>query len=555
MSKLKMTSLKNVEQPIFILIFGGFCISFLLSCAPTKESKKVSEIEQLVWTNPDSCMNMLRSFGGTDTICHSSTIQQLCFEHAFLRVNHQLHCESVVDSLANIFSEHKDYIHAGTAFYMLGTNYFVQNDAFTATFYLKQAEHHLLQCKDIPVNLLGIVYYRIGNSFNAERLLSLSNSYFKLAIDYLSQSSNYYYLSSAYRDYALSLPDSCHNARSQYLDSALLYAQKSDIEWIEQDIECAILEYVIDSCSTDKIDYYHILCDSLGITNVAGDLAQYYLQQGNMPKTEHYLQLLALDTCNSYWSREHYEYLYASYLNARGDKDSAILYLQRLHIWQTKKIEKTAFIRTFLIAQQLDVAHEREIILEQKIEKQHLQIALALSFIILMCLCIGGIILYYKAQMRMTKQKETISLLKIQHEHAQQLLQGQLHERLSQAKKLEEMLLKHKKIEIPDWTRNYYEALLLNTPEQITKFHEAFNHAYDHLLSHLKEKCPDLTTTDLTLIGLISMNLSHDDCYLLLNLTKESYYNRRQRLKKHLGLSADTNLDEWIREYQKKGML
>lgn len=90
-------------------------------------------------------------------------------------------------------------------------------------------------------------------------------------------------------------------------------------------------------------------------------------------------------------------------------------------------------------------------------------------------------------------------------------------------------------------------ALYISTEEHLES-----NLISKTVLTKIKNNNPDLTQTDLMVIVLMFLNLSIEDCCLLLNMTKESMWVRRKRIKQHLGLSADTNLDEWILEQQKK---
>lgn len=543
MCNLHFSPLKKVEQSKFAILFLAIISMLGHSCSYRTKQNNVEEMERLVWTHPDSCLLLLSPFQDLDTVVMSALELQLCYEYAFLRTNQFLHNDSLVENLANSFLDKNDIEHAGCAYYLLGTHFCLQNDAFRATYYLKIAEHLLLQQGKYPSELLGMVYYRLGHVLNTERLYHLSNDYFRKAIYYLHPTQNDFFLASAFRDYALSLPAEANDSCTLYLDSALMYAQKCSVNWLEQDIQCAMLEVVPHSEKEEEIAYYHVLCDSLGIQNVAGDLATFYFEQGDMSLCKYYLDILQSDTCNSMWSKEHYESIYSSYLYAMGEKDSAIVRLQNLHQWQTNQIEISAYDRAYIIAQQLDVAFEREQTLKQRIDKQYLVIAISiLTIILLYVVCIA-----MAARLNIRRKNESIQILKIKHEASQKILQHLLQNRITQAKQIQQMLLLHKNVEVPIWTKTYYDSLLFTTTEQITKFHEDFNNAYDNLLDRLKIQYPDLTQMDLTLIALIYMGLSNEDCYLLLNMTKQSFYNRRQRVRNHLG---DNHLDieKWIKD-------
>ena len=74
------------------------------------------------------------------------------------------------------------------------------------------------------------------------------------------------------------------------------------------------------------------------------------------------------------------------------------------------------------------------------------------------------------------------------------------------------------------------------------------NSICDNKITFLKEKYKQLTPSDLIVIVLIILGLEIADTCVLLNMSKETMYVRRKRIKKHLGLESEIDLEMWIKQ-------
>ena len=68
------------------------------------------------------------------------------------------------------------------------------------------------------------------------------------------------------------------------------------------------------------------------------------------------------------------------------------------------------------------------------------------------------------------------------------------------------------------------------------------------MIDSLLERHPSLTQNELKHFLYIDMQLSNKEVSQLLGITDESVKKARQRLKKKLGLSADTTLKSYLNE-------
>jgi DNA-binding CsgD family transcriptional regulator len=89
----------------------------------------------------------------------------------------------------------------------------------------------------------------------------------------------------------------------------------------------------------------------------------------------------------------------------------------------------------------------------------------------------------------------------------------------------------------------------LSSEQDWKLFEGNFNKVHEQFLKHLVEKYPDLSQGDLKLAAYLRMNLSTKEIAQLLNITHRSVELKRYRLRKKLGLDADTNLSEFMIKY------
>jgi cell division protein ZapA (FtsZ GTPase activity inhibitor) len=77
------------------------------------------------------------------------------------------------------------------------------------------------------------------------------------------------------------------------------------------------------------------------------------------------------------------------------------------------------------------------------------------------------------------------------------------------------------------------------------------NKLFDNKIERLKKENPELTPTDLIVIAFICLKVNISDACVLLDMTTNTMYVRRKRIKKRIHLDSDTELEEWINKYLK----
>jgi len=75
------------------------------------------------------------------------------------------------------------------------------------------------------------------------------------------------------------------------------------------------------------------------------------------------------------------------------------------------------------------------------------------------------------------------------------------------------------------------------------------NHLFDGKIIKIKNEFKEITQSDLIVIALIIMQIDITNCCSLLNMSSNTMYIRRKRIKKHIGLNKEIGLEMWIHEY------
>ena len=70
---------------------------------------------------------------------------------------------------------------------------------------------------------------------------------------------------------------------------------------------------------------------------------------------------------------------------------------------------------------------------------------------------------------------------------------------------------------------------------------------FNNKITDLKAAHTELTPSDIIVIVLIGLEMNVSDSCVLLNSSKETMYGRRKRIKKHLDLDNEVDLEEWIK--------
>lgn len=504
-----------------LVIFCAILSSCQVSLSPT-----IQNAHHLLWTDADSCLNCICDIDPSQLGKVDAAYHRVCYEHANLRARRQVDSITKVIEAAELLARKKYHNIAGEAYYVVGTFMSLTRNE-ESTFYLKQAEYQILHSECPDEHLLGLVYYRLGNIASHDRMFEIACEYYKQSIPYLGN--NALYTACAYRDLGMGMQEEDVSLAINYLDTALSYAKQIPDSSFKIEIEASKM-YISNAPQDELAEAYKKLCNQYKRYMYGGRIANFYLQQDQLDSAKIYIDILAKDTVNNIWSKEQFYTISSRYLATCGLHEQALQMLQHIHEWQTQEIESTAYARAYTIAQKYDVSKEQELNLELRIKKQKTLLLLLLILIGTLILIFMLVITHVKHQREITNKNLQLSQLNIKNQEKQIVLHH----------KLRAILLRQR---LDNIKRASTSAQI---KELFAEMYEDVNVTYNNQLEKIKTNHPNLTHTDMLVIMLLFLDLSIEDCCLLLNMTKESMWVRRKRIKQHLNLSAETNLEDWI---------
>ena len=503
-----------------------------------------------LWSNPQLSLSVLETLDAESFNEADRHIYIITRAHAKLKLEHQLADYESLNDDAAYFLVKKMNRYAGEVFYIQGAYCNYTGKDSTAMKLLKQAER-LYEKAEVPDILRGMVYYKMGRISETEQLYEVALRYYEEAVPYLDKAGLPLYAACGWRELGRTSRDLA--VQKDAFARSLEYAK--DLDTLTQlDIRYAALSR-LDPQSEEIIRISRYLCDSAGINRYAYDLVRYYLKETSLESAKKYLSVLAEDTAASKWSKDKYAFLLSQYQHAKGQNAQAYETLLSLYNKQSGEIEESGMTRTFTISEQFDNQSEREKNLQLQVEKQRLYIAL---FAVLMVILVGLIVLVAIASRRRTEQmvEAAAKEMQIARLHAEVEIRRTsmgrlLAQRIQLSKSMQESMKRHKEDKVPAWVQEFVETNLIMTDEQWASFRDEFNANYSNALTRLKAEHPALTASDLQVMALTVLGVDISDICRLLNLTKRTVWGRRLRIKDHLGLTTEDQLDEWLHSHMR----
>ena len=515
----------------------------MLSCKHHKDSNIINTADDLLWENPDSCIAYIQAIE-KPTSKYTQERLSLIKSHAYYKVTGTIENDSLLSEQIEYFTQEGEYRDAGEANYIIGASYVQQGKFFEATSYLKTAEKLLAKDQQQKPQLKGMLYLNLGIASEQCRLFDIAAEYCLQAIPHLQDSKSPIYLSICYN--ILGKCQHTTEKKLEYLDSALYYAQEIENPLFRKEIEVIRHKGSKKSKSNnDILDLLIYLCDSCQKLPYAAELTSYYIEIGNHRKAIEYLEKLSADTNMNVWSREQYYVLESELLWAQGEYKQAYHIIQNLHKRQTDDIENSAFASTYIISQKYDVAKEQELRLQEQVKKQRAYLWIVV--VLMICICIGGYTYYInkKRKLELQLSNEQKKRLEQELESDRAILRARISERVEIAKDLY-LWSSHHNEEIPDILGPLSPKQAASDLQNWRNFYTEFNLCYNNVLAKLKEKHPALTETDLQYIALTLLKYDITEMSFLLRIEKQTIWNRRTSVKRHLGMPDETNLNEWI---------
>jgi hypothetical protein len=543
------------KKQIFLLSI--LCLLLTACGSSYTDNAIILKAESLLNEHPDSAYQLLSGINKPEQLSKSDYAAWcLHYTHARYKLYLDIKSDSLINIAVNYYANSHLKKYCGTSYYVLGCVSDLLQQENKAMLAYKNAALALDGTKEY--NTIGLVSINMAYIYELNKNYHQAKVCIKKSLVFFKLSGNKKCLASAY----LELSNMCLELEYPF-DSTLLYSNKA--LKLAKEANDNTLYYIIMSRQGELLNRKKprqaicyllngfIHCSELKIRNASflayiystinmPDSASYYLKIANKEKGNNELEQLKNLTG-------------AAVFESRNDFRQAYHLIENAYLNQDTVFRKNLQSQSYKIDKQFDLS-------EKEKESAELKIANRTKIIFIGMLIILVLIILYLFQRRDSKNKEKQAEFEIK----QQKLEFELREKGLENSKKHELLLSKLQQRIEMTLRfNRIQQGVLN-PKKHEEFVETMinqvilvksewqyyidetNSLFNNKITDLKEKYTELTPSDIIAIVLISLGMDISDSCVLLNSSKETMYGRRKRIKKHLGLGNEIDLEEWIKQ-------
>lgn len=546
---------------LVMCIFAIACISTSCRRPQQDQSPEIALSERLIWANPDSAKQFLSCINTNKMAFDEKKLYELQLMKANVRMWNEVPADSM-HLLLDYFKTQKEHQQTGELLYTMGIYYEHWMEFDSATFYLKEAQTYIPHLNDIYA---GMIYFRIGSVHENEQLYHIALENYQAAIPHLERTHDIYRQACCLRDLARTVAED--EERNAYYERSIELAKQTGDSCLIYDILIQ-KEANINPMDSDLVLH---LIEAYPHPRYASVAARIYLDQGDLPTAKQYLELLAADTALLDWSAHEYTYLESRIRYNEGNTEEAFNELVDTYLKFCHDIQKDGYARTYAIARQYDLEKAEQHAMQLTIDKQHLWLVIGSITTLSIILLLIAWIVYTREHLRRKQQEQNRQIEQLRAENAEKQLNSELqqrelselklreaeadiikkrevlHELLLQRVELTRLLLGKNEIgqNLPEEIQKTLDQITFSKPENMEGFMDEFNCVHTGLIDAIRKAHPAINEQDELYIALAMHGLTPADIGTLLQMKKQSVWNRRQRLKKHLDL-ADMDIEEWI---------
>ena len=437
--------------------------------------------------------------------------------------------------------------------YRQGISSNISSQYESSTTYLKQAEEILV---DLPQSaqrdqLLGLTWFRLGNTSESEMLYDIAQSYYRKAIPMLHPDSNAVYLACAYRDIArtMAIAGGEQDSVLWYFAQAERYARAANSPLLLLDIDA----YRYQLCYPDSVTHRLAVCKQLAeeysVPTRYSEIVELLLAQRATDSAAYYLEHLhPTDSAYAYWFEQSYAYLNSKILRQRGQSDTAYSVLLNLYDRKIDELQRDAGARTYALSLHYDVAREQQRAEEAQRERQW-QRKISFVLVLLSAVLVLLLVVLWRYWLhRRREQARQLEALRDKYVQQLQLALERLQQKVNLTREIEMQRMRGNEVEFPKWLQTYRDEQLTMSKESLDALIASIDKALDGAISRLRSEYPDLTESDMQFAILSIIGATDNDMSIVLNVQKQTIYHRRQIVRKHVNPDID-DIDAWLRKY------
>lgn len=509
----------------------------------------VLQAEAVLFSYPDSAFHLLQSIPHPEQLTAKDYAAWcLHYMHSRYKLGMDIGSDSMAVNTLKYYRDNYSAKYTGIAWYLYGISIEAKNIKNSILAY--KYSFDCLESTD-ENDLKGLVAFSIGSLYDREKVISEALKYTQLSLRYFELSGNL-----KYQAYAM-------NAMVDFY-CTLGYSHEKYMKLLDQSIHLARL-------SGDSLIYYYTI----------GHKAEMLYNTDCYQSKELFLKVFS-----QLQGRRASNAAYLSYLYSRLNKRDSAIYYQKIASINDNIIDRnvyymfkayvhsntedykqafTALEKSYMIndslyqatnAHQLARLDKQYDLTQKTRENDRLKIANQWNTIVifaLLALVLAGVVVFLVIRDRMRKKQVMLELrnkeLEIENRHKsyvneqkRQALLLKLHAQIKntlQFQRLQSGYHESKKHE--DFLSEITRQSVIGATEWDFYFREV-NQLSDGRLQRLREEAHQLTGQDVIVICLICLGLDITRSCNLLNMTVNTMYQRRKRIKMRVGFTEDIEL-------------
>lgn len=536
-------------------------VACLYSCqSDYTRNETILRAEALMYASPDSSYALLTSIKQPEKLSQIDYAAWcLQYTYAQFKLHKEVTSDSLLQEVAKYYENRDLPKYSGAAYFLLGNYYSLSNKNKEAMVYFKQAEKLLEETNE--VNLKGLVAFHMGSLCSLDEYYHYALGYFRESLIYFKQSDNNKYKAYAYREIAnmynhLNYPA---DSVSHYLDIALdLSKQMGDsINYYSICISEGDLLLQTDCYKSKEFVLKGYNYFPAYVTYYSAYLANAYSQLGKLDSAKYYLKIALADTTQTPYKMIGY---YAAALIAKRENNykEAYKYLEKTYDLRDSTYKHNMKSQLYEIDKQYDLTQKETENAELKIYNRNMIIMIALLIIIGLTTTVVFLLINNKHKKKhafneMEKQqfKHEAETTQINNAQKKELLGVRLQHKIDNTlhfNKLNRGYLQKEKME------TFMQEIALQSiiaEKEWPVYVDEVDSLFENRITDLKWEYAELTMNDLIVIALIGLKVNIVDACSLLDMTKNTMYNRRRIVKERLKINDKINLEQWITDYLK----
>ena len=535
-----------------LMVFTALC-----SCNryQNKNTQIFQQAEQSLAEYPDSALSFIQSIEHPEKLSKNEYAKYWLLKiQAHEKTGANIKDDSLIHISATYYSQARDSLNAAKANLYTARVHFARNDNEEAMKYLLIAKDFAEGTKNN--DLLGSIYYNIGNAYNRNRNYNKALESFKISQDYYSKSKNKVkeiltleYIGAMFAEEAEQ--DSALYYYQQVLDYTNNTGDDGLMARINRRMACMFLdlEQYAKAREQAEISMEKDKTDEQALWN-NWVLSNCLLQEGDIEGAAKYAKGMP---DRKYWDQPESKLLYHTLMSkiyeAKDDPESSLQETKMINQLQDQ-IYKTAMNNSIPYIREL---HEKEQMekIYNRITEHRLKLIILVIFILLLAVRTGWFVTNYIKRKKDELQEAGQTLTTFREMLSEQAIQLQeynqvLSERDEKNEQLRNFLMD--KLDIARKVAQMNVVSSNNTKEFMIQFQKVFgknmmdweniypviNDLYDGFVDKIKRIYPDLSNKDLQLCCFVRAGFRSDEQAVLLGYTQNSIRVKRTQLVKKM---------------------